>query len=520
MRILRVIKILSVIFGFGLDEFILAHSRFRWVRVLLKPFLFWRGLKQPRAERLRLALEHLGPIFVKFGQLLSVRPDLIPADIVQELSKLQDRVPPFAEEQVIAALNHGYGEPYSNLFQDLNLTPVASASIAQVHFATIKSGKFAGRDAAIKIVRPGIEHVIAKDVSLLRVLAGVLERIMPDGRRLRPREVVHEFEKNIYDELDMIREAANASQLRRNFADGRLLYVPEVFWDFCRERLLVTERINAIPVNAVAELRANNVDIKRLSREGVEIFFTQVFRDAFFHADMHPGNIFVLKDGRYSGVDFGIMGTLSETDKRYLATNFMAFFNRDYHRVAQAHIDAGWVPKDTRVDEFESAIRSVCEPIFGRPLKEIYFGRVLLRLFEVSRRFKMEVQPQLVLLQKTLLQIEGLGRQLDPDLDLVPIAKPILKRWMSDQLGWRALVRHVREEAPQWGTLVPQLPRLAFGYLSSRANKTQDNQLADLLADQRRQLRRTLWLGIFLGVLAGAVVVLFALLFAFRLAGA
>jgi ubiquinone biosynthesis protein len=450
---------------------------------------------------LRIALESLGPLFVKFGQLLSVRPDLIPEDIIDELSKLQDKVPPFPADQVIAALRQAFGTTHEEIFTGFDLRPVASASIAQVHFAVIREGKLKGRECAVKIVRPDIEATIEKDIALLRVAARLIARVFPDGERLRPREVVREFEKTLYDELDMIREAANASQLRRNFADGKLLYVPEVFWDYCRPRVLVLERIDAIPVNAIAELKRRNVDIRRLSREGVEIFFTQVFRDAFFHADMHPGNIFVLKDGRYTGVDFGIMGTLSDSDKQYLATNFMAFFNRDYKAVAQAHLAAGWVPKDTRVDEFASAIRSVCEPVFGKPLKEIYFGRVLLRLFEVSRRFRMEVQPQLVLLQKTLLQIEGLGRQLDPDLDLVQIAKPILKRWMSEQVGVRGLLRRLAEEVPQWGVLLPQLPRLTHAYLRERSDEPLRAATAKLINEHKRSNRLLLAVLVLLGII-------------------
>jgi ubiquinone biosynthesis protein len=504
MHLLRFAKILQVAFRYGLDEFIPALGGTSFFHRLLGPLLRRRAFTQARAVRLRLALEGLGPIFVKFGQLLSVRPDLLPPDIVEEMSKLQDQVPPFAPDQVVAALNDAYGQPYQNIFSEFDLQPVASASIAQVHFAVIGSGKEAGRQAAVKIVRPDIARVIAEDVGVLRAFAWLTERLLPDGKRLRPRAVVAEFEKTIIDELDMLREAANASQLRRNFAGGRLLYVPEVFWDYCQPRVLTMERIDAIPVNALADLKQHGVDIKRLSREGVEIFFTQVFRDAFFHADMHPGNIFVLRDGRYTGVDFGIMGTLSERDKQYLATNMMAFFNRDYKRVAQAHIEAGWVPRDTREDEFESAIRSVCEPVFGKPLKEIYFGRVLLRLFEVSRRFKMEVQPQLVLLQKTLLQIEGLGRQLDPDLDLVVIAKPILKRWVSEQIGLRGLARQLREEVPHWGTLLPQLPRLAHTYLS----KSSGPDLTAELHALRAQLEKTRrWIK-FLSYALGALVLL------------
>jgi len=339
---------------------------------------------------------------------------------------------------------------------------------------------------AVKVVRPGIRAVIAKDVGLLYALAWMLE-FSSDGRRLRPREVVAEFEKIIGDELDLVREAANASQLRRNFADGRLLIVPEVYWDWRNRDVMVMERVDGIPVNATDRLRAAGIDIPRLARDGVEIFFTQVFRDGFFHADMHPGNIFVAADGRYCGVDFGIMGTLSDVDKRYLATNFMAFFHRDYHRVAVAHLDAGWVPADTRVDEFEAAIRSVCEPIFDRPLKEIYFGRLLLRLFEVSRRFRMQIQPQLVLLQKTLLQVEGLGRQLDPELDLRSAAQPILERWVGEQVGLRGLLRQLRDEAPLWARTLPQVPRLVHRILTDNAPRRIEDAIDRVEAAQRRQ---------------------------------
>ena len=504
MRILRFFKIFYIIFAYGLDEFLPSGKPVSWLRAVIRVLFFWRPLGRPRAERLRLALERLGPTFVKFGQLLSVRPDLIPADIIAELTKLQDRVPPFPGDEVVAALNAAYGEPYTQIFHDFDLTPIASASIAQVHFAIITGGKEAGREAAIKIVRPKIEFAIRDDVGLLKVLAVLVENLLPDGRRLRPRDVVREFETTILDELDMIREAANGSQLRRNFADGRLLYVPEIFWDYCRKRVLVMERIDAIPVNDVAQLKKHNIDIKRLSRDGVEIFFTQVFRDAFFHADMHPGNIFVLRDGRYSGIDFGIMGSLADRDKQYLAQNFMAFFDRDYGRVARAHVEAGWVPKETRVDEFEGAIRSVCEPIFGKPIKDISFGNLLLRLFDVSRRFKMEIQPQLVLLQKTLLQIEGLGRQLDPDLDIVPIAKPVLKRWMRDQIGWRALVRNIKEEAPLWATILPQLPRLARSYLDRQTPSALETYFTKL-EREHRTLKR--WIYILVALL-GAMVAL------------
>jgi ubiquinone biosynthesis protein len=356
----------------------------------------------------------------------------------------------------------------------------------------------------VKILRPGISDVIANDVGLLYALAGVIERIFPDGRRLRPKEVVAEFEKTIADELDLVREAANASQLRRNFADGRLLIVPEVYWDWCNRQVMVMARIAGIPVNAIEELKRNNIDIKKLARDGVEIFYTQVFRDGFFHADMHPGNIFVAKDGRYCGVDFGIMGTLSDEDKNYLAINFMAFFHRDYHRVAVAHIDAGWIPRDTRVDEFESAIRSVCEPIFDRPLKEIYFGKLLMRLFEVSRRFRMGIQPQLVLLQKTMLQVEGLGRQLDPDLDLRRAAQPILERWMNEQVGTRAFIKQMRDESPLWARTIPQLPRLVHRVLSDDTPERIELALARLEVAHQRQTRTLRLIAFVLLLLAAA----------------
>ena len=471
MRALRFLKIISVVYRYGLDEFLAGHERSRVLAVGARALFFWRRYSSPRAVRLREALEELGPIFVKFGQLLSTRPDLVPADIAAGLAALQDAVPPFGADEVVSTLNRVYGNDsgrtYQDTFTNFDLIPIASASIAQVHFATLKSGREAGRDVAVKILRPHIRTTIEKDIGLLYVVAELIERAFDDGKRLRPREVVAEFEKAIFDELDLIREAANASTLRRNFIDGTLLYVPEVYFDYCHKDVMVMERIDAIPVNDIAQLKAANIDIARLASDGVKIFFTQVFRDGFFHADMHPGNIFVGRNGIYSGVDFGIMGTLSDADKNYLARNFAAFFQRDYKAVAVAHIEAGWVPKETRVDEFESAIRAVCEPIFDKPLKEIYFGNVLMRLFEVSRRFRMQIQPQLVLLQKTLLQVEGLGRQLYPELDLRPVAQPILEKWISEQLGWRGLIKQLKKEGPLWTATLPQLPRLVHRALEN-----------------------------------------------------
>jgi ubiquinone biosynthesis protein len=504
MHLLRLLKILRVSARYGLDEFFLGHERVRGLRPLINTLLFWRKLERPRGERLRMALEALGPIFVKFGQVLSTRRDLIPLDIADELAKLQDRVPPFSPELVVQALTRAYGAPAEGIFERFDPVAIASASVAQVHLAVLPGG----REVAVKILRPGIAPVIVEDLALLDAAAGLLERLWKDGRRLKPREVVAEFEKHLKDELDLLREAANASQLRRNFLDSPLLLVPEVFWDYCTPEVMVMERMIGTPVSHVAALREQGVDIPKLARAGVEIFFTQVFRDGFFHADMHPGNILVASDGRYIALDFGIMGTLNETDKSYLAQNFLAFFRRDYRRVAEAHVESGWVPPDTRVDEFENAIRAVCEPIFDRPLKEISFGKVLLRLFQTSRRFNVEIQPQLVLLQKTLLNIEGLGRDLDPDLDLWKTAKPYLERWMSEQVGWRGLLRNIRNEAPQWGILLPQLPRLLHRALTGRQDSS---QLAALLAILATQQRRNRLLGGLLAVLS--IVLLIQLYF-------
>ncbi len=485
MHLLRLLKILRVSARYGLDEFFLGHERVRGLRPVINGLFFWRRLERPRGERLRLALEALGPIFVKFGQVLSTRRDLIPLDIADELAKLQDRVPPFAPDLVLRAVAKSYGIPVEQVFERFDPVAIASASVAQVHLAVLPGG----REVAVKILRPGIAPVIVEDLALLNVAAGLIERLWKDGRRLKPREVVAEFEKHLNDELDLLREAANASQLRRNFLDSPLLMVPEVFWDYCTPEVMVMERMIGTPVSHVAVLREQAIDIPRLARAGVEIFFTQVFRDGFFHADMHPGNILVASDGRYIALDFGIMGTLNELDKNYLAQNFLAFFRRDYRRVAQAHVESGWVPADTRVDEFENAIRAVCEPIFDRPLKDISFGKVLLRLFQTSRRFNVEIQPQLVLLQKTLLNIEGLGRDLDPDLDLWKTAKPYLERWMSEQVGWRGLMRNLRNEVPQWGVLLPQLPRLLHRALIERQDGTKLAALAAILAAQQRRTR-------------------------------
>ena len=494
MRIFRLARILSVANRFGLDEMIFEQEPNSRLAILSRNLRFWRRFNTPRAVRLRLALEALGPIFVKFGQVLSTRRDLLPLDIADELARLQDRVPPFPAEEVLARIEAAYGRPASAVFAEFNTTPIASASVAQVHFARLHP-EDGGHEVAVKILRPNMHEVIANDLALLDTLAGLLEKIWPDGKRLKPREVVAEFAKHLYDELDLMREAANCSQLRRNFSDSTLLLVPEVNWNFCTTTVMVMDRMHGIPISQNEALVAAGIDLSALSRAGVEIFFTQVFRDGFFHADMHPGNIFVATDeihhGKYIALDFGIVGTLTDADKNYLAQNLLAFFQRDYKRVAMAHIEAGWAPADTRVDEFEAAIRAVCEPIFDRPLSEISFGRVLLRLFQTSRRFNVEIQPQLVMLQKTLLNIEGLGRQLDPNLDLWKTAKPFLERWMSEQLGWRAFARGLQQEAPNWARTLPQLPRLTHQALTLSLQKPAELApfLAKLAASQHRQNR-------------------------------
>ncbi|AJP56437.1 ubiquinone biosynthesis regulatory protein kinase UbiB [Pandoraea vervacti] len=494
MRLLRLIKIVFVCYRYGLDELVLSSIPHPFTRALLRVLTIGRsGLKAPRGERLRLALESLGPIFVKFGQVLSTRRDLMPPDIALELARLQDQVPPFDPQVAHASIEKSLGRPLEEVFVEFERIPVASASIAQVHFARIREGEHAGKDVAVKVLRPNMLGVIDSDLALMRDLAGWVERLWPDGKRLKPREVVAEFDKYLHDELDLMREAANAAQLRRNFIDSGMLMVPEIYWEFSSSSVLVMERMYGVPISQIDVLREAGVDLKKLAREGVEIFFTQFLRDGFFHADMHPGNILVSLDpatfGRYIALDCGIVGALSEFDKNYLAQNFLAFFRRDYHRVASLHLESGWVPPDTRVEELEGAIRAVCEPYFDRPLKEISLGLVLMRLFQTSRRFNVEIQPQLVLLQKTLLNIEGLGRQLDPDLDLWKTAKPFLERWMAEQIGPRGWLERLKAEVPQWSKTMPQLPRLIHQALAVHARPQDDTLLLALLHEQRRTNR-------------------------------
>lgn len=475
-HLFRLIQINHVLSKHRLDEFIQSTHLLRPLRFLsyLSPYRWTHSNKAPRGERLRLALEDLGPIFVKVGQILSTRRDLLPDDIASSLAKLQDQVTPFANDQARGLIQQAYGDqPLDSLFSHIDEHPLASASIAQVHAATLIDGS----EVIIKIVRPNIEQIMRRDINLLHTLADLAERFWADGKRLRPKEVANEIEKNLFDELDMMREAASASQLRRNFENSSSLYVPEINWQLTKNSLLVQERIYGIPIGDIAELHNNNVNMEKLAETGVEIFFTQAFKHGFFHADMHPGNIMVdvsdPENPRYIAIDFGIMGTLSPEDQSYLADNFLAFFKSDYRRVAELHIQSGWVPADTRIDEFEAAIRSVCEPIFAKPLNEISFGQVLLRLFQTARRFNMEVQPQLVLLQKTLLNIEGLGRQLYPELDLWKTAKPILEEWMREKMGWQAALDNLKHEMPNWVQTLPKLPSMMHAF----AQQAQDGKL-------------------------------------------
>ncbi|MDP9929682.1 ubiquinone biosynthesis regulatory protein kinase UbiB [Variovorax paradoxus] len=514
-RFYRGLFIVWVALRYGLDELVLTSFQKPWLRVVARVVSIGRNLDAPRGQRLREALERLGPIFVKFGQVLSTRRDLLPPDIADELAFLQDRVPPFPSSVAIATIERAFRRPVGDVFVQFDETPIASASIAQVHFATIRTNDDEVREVAVKVLRPSMRGVIEKDLALMAMMAGWVERLSPDGKRLKPREVVGEFDKYLHDELDLVREAANAAQLRRNMVELDLVLIPEMFWDFCHPEVIVMERMNGVPIAQLDRLRAAGVDIPKLARDGVTIFFTQVFRDGFFHADMHPGNIQVSLApetfGRYISLDFGIIGTLTESDKEYLAQNFVAFFRRDYKRVAELHLESGWVPEGTRIDELEAAIRTVCEPYFDRPLREISLGMVLMRLFQTSRRFHVEIQPQLVLLQKTLLNIEGLGRQLDPELDLWHTAKPFLEKWMVDQIGPRKLFEQLKAEAPRYAKLLPQLPRLLHDFLENRPADHR-RELLELLAAQKRanrMLQAILYggMGFVLGLLAMQLLV-------------
>lgn len=501
-RVLRLVKILRTVGRYRLDELVDTSRLQPALRYALR-LSPWRLNNVPdlsRGQRLRKALEELGPVFIKFGQMLSTRRDLLPEDIADELAMLQDQVPPFPEQQSVAIIENALGKSVTELYASFEASPMASASVAQVHAAKLHSGE----DVVVKVVRPDIEPIIRQDLALMFSLAKLVERYVPDGKRLRPVEVVRDYELIILDELDLNREAANASQLRRNFEDGKLVYVPQVHWDYTCRNVFTMERINGIPVTDMDALRAKHVDLKLLAERGVEIFFTQVLRDSFFHADMHPGNIFVdasdPADPGYIAVDCAIIGALSESDQYYLARNLLAIFRRDYREVAQLHVECGWVPADTRVQDFESAMRAVCEPVFERPISEISFGQLLIYLFKTARRFDMEVQPSLVLLQKTLLNIEGLGRQLYPDLNLWDTAQPFLEEWVAERYSPQSMLRRLQRHAPSWLEQLPQLPDVVMDNLQhSRELEqrfTQQQQkaqkLAELTSANTRRRRRQL----------------------------
>ncbi len=509
--VFRLIHISWVLVLHGLDEIVLKTHLFRPIRylVIFSPYYWLKKESDPRGVRIRRALEDLGPIYVKFGQALSTRKDLLPDDIADELVKLQDRVPPFSNDIARSIIEEELGMSIAEAFAEFDPTPLASASVAQVHTAVLHTGE----QVVVKVLRPDIEQRILSDMGLLYELARIAERFWSDAKRLRALEVVAEFEKTTLDELDLVREAANAAKLRRNFEDSNIIYIPEIHWPLTRKKVMVMERIHGIPVGDIDALKAGGADFKMLAERGVEIFFTQVFRDNFFHADMHPGNIFVDLPDKYIAVDFGIVGTLSLSDQRYLAENFLAFFNRDYRKVAEMHVESGWVPSSTRIEEFESAIRSVCEPIFEKPLKDISFGQLLLRLFQTARRFDMHVQPQLVLLQKTLLNIEGLGRELYPDLDLWQTAKPFLESWFHDRIGPKAKITRIIKQFPEFAEQFPEIPSLLYKALDNAAYA---QQRAEAQRREMELLRQqiavnhstTVW-----AMIIGAVMISVAVLF-------
>ena len=499
--IIRMLGIQRVLVRHGLDDIIRKTHILRPLRFFFYLFPRSSDYADPLGTRIRLALQELGPIFVKFGQALSTRRDLLPPDMADELAMLQDRVPPFPAEQAIQIMEEAYGRSVHDVFSRFDPEPLAAASIAQVHSAALQDGT----EVIVKVLRPGVRQLIERDLDVLYAIAALADRYWEYGKRLRPLEVVAEYEKTVINELDLMREGGNTAQLKRNFDGSDLLYVPEMYWDYCRPEVLVQERIYGIPISDMTALKKAGTNIQVLAENGVEIFFTQVFRHNFFHADMHPGNIFVQVDNpekpRYAAVDFGIVGTLSPKDQKYLADSFLAFFDRDYHRIAKLHLDSGWVPADTRIDELESAVRTVCEPIFNKPLSEISFAQVIIRLFETARRFDMEIQPQLVLLEKTLFNIEGLGRELYPQLDLWKTAHPILRRWMDEQLGARALLNNLREDLPQIKEALRELPG-AIRYLSEQVShgdlkfKVQAPELREIRDQLRRQQKQRYWLAV------------------------
>jgi ubiquinone biosynthesis protein len=489
-RLFRLIRINFILVRYNLDEIIFATRWFYPIRFLsyFNPWHWFLKNKLTRGERLRKALENLGPIFIKAGQILSTRHDLLPDDVAEELAKLQDQVPSFSGTQAKRIIEHALNAKIHDVFGEFHSKALASASVAQVHAATLLDGT----SVVVKVLRPNIKKRIDQDLDLLFILARLAEKYWSEAQRFKPRQIVEEIEQTLHDELDLLREGANASQLRRNFKNSPLLYIPEIYWDHCRQNVLVMERIEGIQIHNISALKAAGINMKKLAERGIEIFFTQVFRDSFFHADMHPGNVFVARgdpeNPEYIAVDFGIVGSLSTKDQRYLAENMLAFFKRDYQRVAELHVASGWLPPDTRVDQFEGAIRAVCEPIFEKPLKDISFGQLLLRLFQAARRFNINIQPQLILLQKTLLNIEGVGRQIYPELDLWTTAAPFLERWLKKQIGVKAFLRRVRENIPYWSEKFPEIPGLIHDVLT----QTRENQEAQRFERERiRSLENT-----------------------------
>jgi ubiquinone biosynthesis protein len=519
-KINRILRIVYILWRYDLFSLLRSVISSGPLFILLWPLSLLSPSKQlPRGQRIRLTLEALGPVFIKFGQVLSTRRDLLPEDIADELAKLQDDVPPFSNELSKDIIEKAFGVSIDSIFKSFDPTPIASASIAQVHFGVLrgtdKYPEWEGKHVAIKVLRPNILGVIESDLALMHSIAALIERFSYDGKRLKPKEVVAGFDTTIHDELDLLREAANCSQLRRNFAGSDKIMIPEIYWDLCHVNVMVMERMYGISIARLDDLKAAGVDLKMLAVDGVEVFFTQAFSHGFFHADMHPGNIMVSLDpatfGRLISLDFGIVGTLSEVDKNYLVQNFLAFFNRDYHRVAALHIESGWVPPETKVEELEGAVRAVCEPYFDRPLKEISLGIVLMRLFQTSRRFKVEIQPQLTLLQKTLLNVEGLGRQLDPDLDLWKTVKPIMQTWMNQQVGLSGFWEKLKSEAPQWAQKLPTIPRLLIQYLEREVHSKNQNELDEiknLIESNNRYKCHITFVSMFiLGILVGGGLV-------------
>jgi ubiquinone biosynthesis protein len=515
-RLVRLIRINFVLVRYNLDEIILATRWFYPLRFLsyFNPWHWFLKHKLTRGQRIRLALEDLGPIFIKAGQVLSTRRDLVPDDIIEELVKLQDKVPPFCGKLARKMIANALGEPLEVIFSEVDMDALASASVAQVHAAKLLNGK----SVVIKVLRPNVKKMVERDLDLLFILARLAERYSKSARCFKPREIVEEIAHTLRDELDLLREGANASQLRRNFLHSNLLYVPEIYWHYCRNDMLVMERIVGIPVYNLAALKAAKINMKKLAERGLEVFFMQVFRDSFFHADMHPGNIFVAnkdpENPQYIAVDFGIVGSLNTKDQRYLAENMLAFFKRDYQRVAELHVSSGWLPSDTRIDQFEGAIRAVCEPIFERPLKDISFGQLLLRLFQTARRFNINIQPQLILLQKTLLNIEGVSRDLYPDLDLWATAAPFLDRWLKKQVGVKAFFRRVKDNLPYWSEKLPEIPGLIHDVLSKAREQHEETRFYPhsfcVKQNARKKTRyRYFMLGLGLAFLLSVVAVYF-----------